>query len=150
MPYTGMKNLAAGDLVTEADMDALRQNLDYLHLPNAVYTGRGGISTTSTNYVDIAGLSAVHTAYGGMTNAFLSVSVVTALMPGIYIAIDIDGTTVAVAGYLTIDIGRGMAVTLVHATALASGVHTIKAQWKASAAGVTAGISTGQLLVFGG
>ena len=146
MPFTAMNNLAAGDLVTEADMDALRGNIDYLNSPNVVYAGVGALTTTSTTSADIAGLSAVHTAYGG-------VSLICATMHhdrqtvnsgnanyGLYV----DSTMVRkVTGILDNEY-----LVFVYATAMASGAHIIKTQWAMD--WNTGGIYTGYLWVMGG
>lgn len=152
MPYTAMRNLAAGDLVAEADMDALRTNLDYVHLPNAVYTARGAVTTTSTDYADIAGMSAIHTAYGGITTINFIGDFTTAGNGSAttYLAMLVDSTTVATDAMLLLyNYTHRLGSTITWATAMASGAHTIKMQWK-TIANNTAAMVSGQLLVYGG
>ena len=152
MPFTAMTNLAAGVLVTEADMDALRGNITYLLTPGAVYTARGAVTTTSTDYTDIAGLSAVHTAYGGITTIHFVGDFTTAGNGEALTMVQLmsDATVLANATKnIRYNYTYRDGITLSWSTAMASGAHTIKVQWSTIATN-TAALITGKLLVYGG
>lgn len=54
--WTAMDNLSAGDVVTEADMDAIRGNIEYLKDPNRAlteYDNSADYTTTSATYVNV-------------------------------------------------------------------------------------------------
>ena len=65
--WTAMANKAAGDLVTEADMDAIRGNIEYLLTPttDSVALTTGNITVTDTSWIDLAGVGVNLTTNGG-------------------------------------------------------------------------------------
>jgi len=154
--YTALKNLAAGDVLTEAWVDGVLTNFSHLHAQNSVYTARGEVTTTTTTYADVAGLSAVHTAYGGLATMYLALNAGASGSGQIHLfhTLNVDGTTVVETETRWIsNYNNSGTVVIPYHTALASGVHTIKTQWKMSGvAGApgTAKIGSGWLMVAGG
>lgn len=74
MPWNIMADLATGDTVVEVDMDAIRGNINLLHLPNIVYAeNRTDYSTTSTSYVPVGGIfTQTVTTLGGRLEIYVS------------------------------------------------------------------------------
>lgn len=64
--WTTMNNLATGDVVTEADLDAIRTNLESLFTPNVtVQAETDTFTTTSATLVSLLDGAMSHTTYGG-------------------------------------------------------------------------------------
>lgn len=143
--WTTMNDLATDDLVTEADMDAIRGNIEYLLDPNkaVVLRNNGGVySTTSTSFVDVDGTNVKVTlttnggpvlilasgAYNGSTGAILGFD------------IDVDGARVGNGYtygllYVYADSNEYRLMSLpVLVTGLSAGSHTFKLQWKVNTA----------------
>ncbi len=147
--WTTMNDLATGDLVTEADMDAIRGNIEYLLDPSKARVLRdnsGNYTTTSTAFVDVdaANLAVTLTTNGGPVLVSASgVARNTSSSDATCFDVAVDGTRVG-DGF-----GQGLVrVTgttyanmsfAVLVTGLAAGSHTFKLQWS-----VTAG--TGDLI----
>lgn len=149
MPYTAMRNLAGGDLVAEYDMDALRQNLDYLHLPSVVSAMGSAQLTTSTTFGDLVGASATLTAYGGITTIWLKAYWHPGgLNPYGFFGINVDGSLVASANSAGSTVYGD--IDILFATALASGTHMIKGVWRQSIVGGTGICSASYLMAWGG
>jgi hypothetical protein len=141
--WNAMNILETGDLVTEADMDTLRGNLEYLLDPNKqhILLKTGGIyGTTSTSFVDIdaANLSLSLETHGGpvLVN-FLGSFYSGGGNQRIFIDMTVDGTRYAGANYgLAQVFNAGLAVTgtrptsfAILVTGLAAGTHTFTLQW---------------------
>ena len=143
--WTLMNDLSTGDLVTEADMDALRGNLEYLLDPNHQRIRRddaGDYATTSTVFVDVDAthLTLTLETHGGPVLVFLTG---TASMSGVgsltYFDVAVDGVRAGTpsasgAGLTTF---TSPAASTQHnvsfsflVTGLAAGVHTFKLQWR--------------------
>lgn len=146
-PWTNMNNLAVGDVVTEADMDAMRTNLEYLFQGTIHDTGvlTTGYTTSSTSFVDVdaTNLKLSITTYGG--NLFLLAYLhLTPLLLDVYFDFDIDSTRVGDAsqGIMRIKTGNGNfngpAIVFWQENGLAAGSHTIKLQWKVNSSTATA------------
>ena len=162
--WTTMTDLATGDLVTEADMDAIRGNIEYLLDPNNDSDVRSAAySTTSTTFVDIdaGNLSLTVVTNGGSLLVVFSVSAYSSVGPDrFYFDIDVDGTRIGAAGGGVGYIVQGnnntgfqfaSSVTLVAlVTGLSAASHTVKPQWRVTTGGVTANItaSEGQANLF--
>lgn len=144
--WTTMNNLSTGDLVTEADMDALRGNIEYLLDPNRqrlLRNNGGAYSTTSTAFVDVdaTNLAATITTNGGPVLVMVS-AVGYVGNTGAYLALDVavDGTRLAAAhtgGLISpkfdVALSEKALAFAVLATGLAGGTHTFKLQWRVSA-----------------
>ena len=140
-----MNELVTGDLVTEADMAALRENLSYLLAPNharVLYTG-GTVTTTSTAYVDLApaDLTLTLETHGGpLLVTFTGNLYAGASSHRVYIDVVIDGVsyTGAVYGVLqqsdlgtSLDNARPANFALL-VPDLAAGSHTVGLRWRVS------------------
>lgn len=139
--WTTMNNLSTGDLVTEADMDAIRGNIEYLLNPNEQrqqHTAGSNYTTTSTSFVDVdaTNLACTITTNGGPVLVIFTGTITNAtVLKVVNLDIDVDGTRESgvsegllavqepVADYLM----NGCFSTLV--TGLDAGSHTFKLQW---------------------
>lgn len=130
--FTALPDLTTGDLVTEAWIDGVRSNLDYLLNPNNQATDTNSLlSTTGTVFADIAGASAVVTAHGGPLLATFTVYGASGVNGAPIFDLVADGVSQTsnsgvVQGGVNV---AGVSYTRL-VTGLASGVHTLKAQWK--------------------
>ncbi len=147
--WTTMRSLATGDLVTEADMEALRGNIEYLLDPShqrILRTAASSYLTTSTTFVDVdsTNLSLSLTTHGGPVLVIFSGCVygsVTSVRA--YLDVAIDGTRHAGTplgllqfgglGTAPAD-GRPAAFSLL-VNGLEAGTHTFVLQWAASSSG---------------
>ncbi len=140
--WTAMRDLATDDLVTEADMDAIRGNIEYLLDPNRQRILRDNGSyyaTTSTAFVDVdaTNLAATLDTHGGPVLALVSGSAWNASAgSAVYLDLAVDGARVGAsfAGLLLVtSIAAGEehnASFALLVTGLAAGSHTFKLQWK--------------------
>lgn len=141
-----MNDLTTGDLVTEADMDALRGNLEYLLDPNHQRIRRDASDyvTTSTSFVDVDPTNLVITleTHGGPVLVSLSGVVTNGGSGAItYFDVAVDGTREGTpgatgTGLFAISSPTSGAYTSINAghlvTGLAAGTHTFKFQWRVS------------------
>jgi hypothetical protein len=153
--WTTMTVLETGDLVTEADLDAMRGNIEYLLDPSkqSILRFNGtSYSTTSSAFVDIdaTNLSISLTTYGGPVLVTFTGNVYAGTT-GQRILVDftVDGTRYANSSYGLVQIyNPGTSTTntqpvtfAVLLTGLSAGSHTFKMQW-AIAGGSTAYLIT--------
>lgn len=144
--WTLMNDLTTGDLVTEADMDALRGNLEYLLDPNHQLIRRdaGTYSTTSTSFVDVdpTNLALTLETHGGPVLVSLtgagSMNSIGALT---YFDVEVDGvragsSSASGAGLIAYTSPAASTQQNVSfsflVTGLAAGTHTFKLQWRVS------------------
>jgi len=157
--WTAMDNLSAGDLVTEADMDAIRGNIEYLLTPNSDINERttSNYTTTSSTFADVDGtnLELTITTYGGPVLVFL-IGNYTHSSNGVYTAfdIDVDGTREGgTEGLLRPTYASSTTianVSFVHVIAgLSAGSHTFTLQWKTDSGTATLYASAGTPCFFG-
>lgn len=143
--WTTMNDLATGDLVTEADMDAIRGNIEYLLDPNQerILRDNGGYyQTTSTSFVDVDAthLAATLVTHGGPVLVIVSASGTHSAAGGrLALDIAVDGTRLG--GNYGLAEGAAPAANYrvnlsfaVLVTGLSAGSHTFKLQWLTSAA----------------
>jgi hypothetical protein len=141
--WTTMNDLETGDLVTEADMDALRGNLEYLLDPNKqriLRDNTAAYSTTSTSFVDVdaTNLAITLTTHGGPVLVLFGGVHYHSGGGGAEIHYDVavDGTRLAssFSGGLVYDQFADTrpkhAALAVLLTDLSAGSHTFKLQWK--------------------
>jgi len=132
--WTAMDDLTAGDLVKEADMDAIRGNIEYLHEPNTAtiaHDNSADYSTTSVSYVDVdaTNVTLALTTYGGPILIMATFSAAnTTLAWGFQF--DVGGVAVGTQTALSGDSDTNL-VTLVAYYKPAAGAQTIKLQYKA-------------------
>jgi len=148
--WTLMNDLTTGDLVTEADMDALRGNLEYLLDPNhqRIRRDSGNYSTTSTTFVDVdsTNLSITLETHGGPVLVSL---VGAASMSGASVVTYFDLTVDGVRQGSASGTGDGLlafgspASSVRHnvsfgylITGLPAGTYTFKLQWRVSSSTV--------------
>jgi len=144
--WTTMNDLSTGDLVTEADMDAIRGNIEYLLDPNhqRIRRDAGNYTTTSTSFVDVdaANLRISLETHGGPVLVCLtgaaSMNGVGALM---YFDVEVDGvregsplaTGAGLLALSSISSGTQVNIGFAHlVTGLAAGTHVLKLQWHVS------------------
>jgi hypothetical protein len=147
--WTAMDDLSTGELVTEADMDAIRGNIEYLLDPNSdsvAYDNSADYTTTSATYVDVDATNVTMsvTTSGGPLLLIASFVATNGLVttPGF----QFDVGSVAVKPVTaTIGASQFMYVTLValHKPASA-GAKTIKLQYKADGANTLTIFSNGE------
>lgn len=142
-----MNNLSVGDLVTEADMDALRGNIEYLLDPNkqrALYTG-GNFTTSSTSFVDVdaTNISATLDTNGGPVLIVVSGSGSHSVAGGtFYLDVTVDGARqggtkglwFADVGAANGNVGVGFSLLV---TGLSAAEHVFKLQWRVDAGSAT-------------
>jgi len=144
MAWSAMNELTAGDLVTEADMDAIRGNIEYLLTPNSEVIKRdnsGNYTTSSTSWVDVdaTNLKITLTTNGGHVLVTFTAAVLNdTTIQDVYLDLDVDATR-----FSTADNGLAVAVdsvaleqTLAFAVlveGLAAGSHDFKIVWKVQA-----------------
>lgn len=144
MSWVTMADLTTGDIVTEADMDAMRQNVDFLReKPVAVSLQESGTdyATSSTAFVDI-----------DATNLVLSVTVPDCVLMAVFEAAMIGNSNVAYVDLLVNAARRGgtyglrsfsgasteyHSVTVTHIWSVAAGTYIIKPQWRVSSNSAT-------------
>lgn len=150
MAWQTMGNLALGDLVTEADMDAIRGNIEYLLAPNydqKVMTS-GTITTTSTTYAELSAQYAKgtvvtnggHVEVGFTANMNMNASTSN----GIEFDLSVDsvqlGTVIATFTPQALAGWRVNPAFSVFLPGLSAGTHTIALLWRLIAAAGTANI----------
>ncbi|MBN2470711.1 MAG: hypothetical protein JXN59_08315 [Anaerolineae bacterium] len=146
--WTTMNELVTGDLVTEADMAALRENISYLLAPNraCAFSTAGNITTTSNVFVEIDPDNlrlSLQTHGGPVLVSFIGSMAASATTHRVYIDLEIDGVRYAGTDYGLIqqgDAGSGLdnarPVTFTALLAdLPAGTHTITLLWRVSAGG---------------
>ncbi|GAB4572950.1 MAG: hypothetical protein Kow0077_13810 [Anaerolineae bacterium] len=148
-PWTTMQELVTGDLVTESDMAALRENITYLLDPNraeALVSG-GNYTTTSLAFVDVdsTNLSLTLETHGGPVLVLFSGNVYassTAYRVRFDVAVDGTRYSGAALGLLqqgdlggAADSARPVSFAVLVGN-LAPGTHTFTLQW-AVASGCT-------------
>jgi hypothetical protein len=149
--WTAMNDLSTGDLVTEADMDAIRGNIEYLLDPNHARTRRDTASytTTSTTFVDVDATNlaiSLETHGGPVLVSVAGAASMTGVGALTYFDLEVDGVRQGSAS----GSGAGLVaftspaashqhnISLAHlVTGLAAGTHTFKLQWRVSATTAT-------------
>jgi hypothetical protein len=144
--WTTMTDLSAGDLVTEADMDAIRGNIEYLLNPNNNGVVRAsGYNTTSTSFVDVdaTNVKATILTNGGPVLVWVSASFSHSANFGVCnLDIAVDGSRQGSTGGLLASklnsLNAEPAITIaILATGLSAASHTFKLQWKTNAGTLT-------------
>lgn len=148
MAWATLTNLSTNDLVTEAHMDAIRGNIEYLLDPNKVtteYNGGSGYSTTSTSFVDVDGtnVKVTLTTNGGPVLVIFSGSAYSSGGTyATYFDIDVDGTRLGNANTGGLQEQQGAASVTFAFTVVAiidgltAGSHTFKLKWKTTGTSV--------------
>lgn len=141
--WTTMNDLSTGSLVTEADMDAIRENIEYLLDPNKQQVQRnnsGSYSTTSTVFVDVdaTNVKSTVTTNGGPVLVMVTLNASHAGLVNISFDIDVDGTRWGASFTDGICEVYGNSVLRVVnfailVTGLGAASHTFKLQWKTDA-----------------
>lgn len=138
--WTTMRDLTTGDLVTEADMDAIRGNIEYLLNPNIdeyIDTNTAtSYSTTSTSFVDVdnTNLNLTITTYGGPVLILVMGALRgPAASEYVYLDVSIDGsregdTTRGLVAATSTSLQRGSLINMIK-TGLSAGSHTFKLQY---------------------
>ncbi len=139
MAWSTMRDIDTGELVTEADMDAIRGNIEYLLDPPVErHLAASTPGTTSTSWVDAdaTNLKATLTTSGGPVLVIVSGSTSqTGAASSNFFDVAVDGTRVS--GHtdgLTQKYSTGICNMSfeVLVTGLAAGSHTFKLQWRVS------------------
>jgi hypothetical protein len=138
--WTAPALYTTGQLVTAADMNLISDNLNALKTPpTALATITGTVTTTSTIFADIPGLTVNLTTNGGDVLIFCSLSVqASGLVGGVYSSVDVavDGVRLGnTHGLISHQHYNDVCAIYTIATirqSLAAGAHTIKTQWKQS------------------
>lgn len=141
--WTTMNNLTTGDLVTEADMDAIRSNIEYLHAANhdlVEHVEGTSYTTTSTTFVDVdaADLAQTLTTTGGNV-LVLCTLVVSHPTAGARVEFDLEVDGARQGQDFGLAYVYGSAITTQQPVALAlvadglsAAAHTFKLQWRVS------------------
>lgn len=141
MAWTSMTNLSTGDLVSEADMDAIRGNIEYLLDPNKQiikHDNGADYTTTSTSFVDVdaTNLSLTITTNGGpvLVSAAFTWGANTGNIT-VYFDLDVDGASYTSSKgvhfeYYPASTGSHLGGFSVLVDGLTAGSHTFKLQWK--------------------
>jgi len=145
MAWETMQDLTTGDIVTEADMDAIRGNIEYLLEPNSdADDSVADFTTTSTSFVDVgAAYTRTVTSFGGPLLILFTVSVDYDSATYTKFEVDIDGSPYSgngvdgIAGSRT-DSSNNDTVTILIRAEVDAGAHTIKLQWRSQPAGTSA------------
>lgn len=120
--------------LTSSDMNThIRDNLLALkEPPTQVVTQPGDVATTSTTFVDLAGMSATVITTGGDVLCGVCVSLGHAPGAAIYLNISVDGVDHAASNGVTLcQPSAPLVVSFVYlVTGLAAGSHTFKVRWK--------------------
>jgi hypothetical protein len=144
--WTTMNDLATDDLVTEADMDAIRGNIEYLLAPPSGTCSRETTTTTtSTSFVDVdaTNQAITITTAGGHVQVTFNVVMELVASGSLYLDIDQDGSRAGGAngliyqGYLAGDHQREAITVSWLFEDLEAGSHTFKLQWKVNTGTVT-------------
>lgn len=142
--WTPMNELVTGDLVTEADMAALRENITYLLAPNraSAISTAGTLTTTSLVFVetDPDNLRLSLQTHGGPVLVSFTGSLYAATTYRVYLDLEVDGVRYAgtTLGLLQQgDFGSGQdnarpASFTVLVNGLDAGTHTISLLWRVS------------------
>lgn len=141
MPFSALTNLATGDLVTETEYDKIKNNFDYILLPNGeqiLHSEAGTYTTTSTSFVDIdaTDLSIDITTYGGRILIYLQ-CLAESSANVLYFDFTVDGTRVGqafTAGLCALSANKQW-VTVFAIVDKTADTYTIVPQWRQSAAG---------------
>jgi len=140
--YTALPDLTTGDLVTEAWIDGIRNNADYLLNPNFQTTDSNTfVSITTSSFVNLAGASAVVTGHGGPLLVMFSCNVTG--FAGCQFDLSVDGASQSQGtGLIQKVLGNidGAGFTRI-VTGLASGAHTLSTQWRARGTNATAQVT---------
>lgn len=140
--YTALPDLTTGDLVTEAWIDGIRNNADYLLNPNLQTTDTNSfVSITTSTFTNLAGASAVITAYGGPILAMFSCNVTGEV--SVQFDLLVDGVSQSTnTGLLRYSLGTidGVGFTRL-VTGQASGAHTLSVQWRTQGTNATAQVT---------
>jgi len=138
MAWTTLDDLTTGDLVTEAQMDAIRENINYNRSPLVEETlNIANFSTTSTSYVDVTGVTDTITTTGTALRIIVlcSLDVASGASAGGYLNLDIDGTAVTADAdglvQMSLTSGERACALVFVKTGLTAGAHTVKLQAKA-------------------
>lgn len=141
MPFTALTDLATGDLVTEAEYDKIRENFDYMLLPNGdliLHSEGGTYSITNvTTFQDIDGtdLSIDVTTYGGRLLLIFECHISATGLA--YFDFSVDGTRIGAS--FTAGLAATFAAGSQHLTMTAlyegpADTYTIRPQWRTSGA----------------
>lgn len=147
MAYTTMRDLDTNTLVLASDMDAIRENIEYLLNPNGGYykaTG-GNYTTTSTSFVDVdaTNFNFSITTYGGdlwvgcnviVTNGSLTYTAVDVLLDGTLIG---NGANYGLGRVALAGATYHLPISFAIPIPVSAGAHTVKLQWS-----TTGGTST--------
>jgi len=140
--WTAMNNLAAGDDVLEADMDAIRGNIEYLLEPNydCNITSGSGYTVTSTSWAKLdAALDISLDTHGGPVLILVTLLANHASSGNGCWDIAVDGTRLgnANSGLAQTPIDTAQPVTFHAISKPVAGTHTISIYVKATAGTLT-------------
>ncbi len=145
MAWNTMRDLTVGDVVTESDMDTIRNNIEYLLTPNHQEVNISTTNTTSTTFVDIAGASVNLATNGGLVRAQFVAQLtesggpIQAQFRFVVDGVNKQAYTVLVRYGYNIPV----LITIPYQEVLSAGTHNIKLQWLASVGTLT--LVAGQL-----
>jgi len=140
--WTEVAYLNTDDVVTNAWVDMVASNLEYLLSPNAgdvLFDNTADYTTTSTSFVDVDATNLKHTitTNEGPVLVTFACSASGSAAESVGFDFDVDGTRVGAA--FTFGIARFIAQTNVRIvgfskliTGLSAGSHTFKLQWRVS------------------
>lgn len=144
MSWTEMTDLGVGDLVSAADMDAIRTNIEYLLNPDddaTLHNEGSDYSTTSGSFVDVdaTDLAATITTNGGPVLVIVTGAAAHNVGGWAYFDIDVDGTrhgsanTLGLMALYANSSSDYQSITLcAWITGLGADSHTFKLQWRAA------------------
>jgi hypothetical protein len=149
--WANMNNLATGDLLTEADMDTMRGNIEYLLNPNSAlveYDNSADYTTTSSSWVDVdsTNITLPITTNGGPLWLWALVTLITGGVSDVGLRIVVDGTP-AVTWEFDNVYTNGRTICGFYTPSV--GTHTVKLQWKSDGTNTLTMCSNGQAVVLG-
>lgn len=146
MGFTTVTYLDAGDYITNAWVDMVAANLEYLLAPNydeSIYDNTSDYTETDTSFVDVdaTNVSVTLTTYGGhvAVNVIGSVYLTNSANNAVYLDLDVDGSRIGDSTYGLLKIGSYYSSEITNCSfskfvyGLSAASHTIKLQWKLSA-----------------
>lgn len=141
MAWTPPRTWSADELIDETILNThVRDNLAWLKTPpNGRATLSSQVTTTSTSFTDITGLSVTMTTSGGNVLCFFTGALANSGSYYSLVTLNVDGTVVGgTDGLVTVLAASSQNVSFAYVlTGLSAASHTIKMQWKTANAGGT-------------
>lgn len=141
MAWTPPRTWSADELIDETILNThVRDNLAWLKTPpNGRATLSSQVTTTSTSFTDITGLSVTMTTSGGNVLCFFTGALANSGSYYSLVTLNVDGTVVGgTDGLVTVLAASSQNVSFAYVlTGLSAGTHIIKMQWKTANAGGT-------------